>query len=352
MAPICEDHIYQQDIAKIVDSDFVDFSKFFKKSFLITGASGLIGSFLIDVLLFCNDTMHGDINIYALGRSREKLEKRFGQETDHLHFVIQDVCDQLATDQHFDFVIHGASNTHPLLYSSDPVGTISGNIIGINNLLAYCAKHLPEKFLVLSSVEVYGNNTDVTKKLDEKYYGYIDCNTLRAGYPESKRLCEALGQAYLSQYGINVVVARLSRVYGPTMKLDDSKALSQFIKKAVAGEDIVLKSDGEQFFSYCYVADAVSAILKILADGKNGEAYNVADEKSDIRLKDLAKILASFNDKRVVYEIPDETESRGYSTATNAVMDATKLQQLGWHAAYDIEKGLSHTIKILSGANN
>ena len=135
------------------------------------------------------------------------------------------------------------------------------------------------------------------------------------------------------------------------MLMSDTKAISQFIKKAVSGEDIVLKSKGDQFYSYTYVADAVSGLLTILLKGEKGEAYNIADERSDITLKDLAEILAEKAGKKVVFELPDAVENAGYSKATKARLDGSRLKKLGWEAHYDIRTGLSRTVDILKEMN-
>ena len=115
----------------------------------------------------------------------------------------------------------------------------------------------------------------------------------------------SLCQAYISQKSLDVVVPRFTRSYGPTMLMSDTKAISQFIKKGIAGEDIVLKSAGTQYYSYTYVADAISGLLTVLLCGKCGEAYNIAEEHSDIMLKDLAALIAGIKGKKVVFEIPD-----------------------------------------------
>lgn len=181
----------------------------------------------------------------------------------------------------------------------------------------------------------------------QKYLGYIDCNTLRAGYPESKRLGETLCNAYKQTYGLDYTIPRLSRIYGPTMLLSDTKAISQFIKKAVAGEDIVLKSEGTQKYSYTFVTDAVSGILYTILCGKTGEAYNVADAESDVMLKDLAGYLADVAGVKVVFELPDEKERRGYSTATKAMLDASKLEALGWKSQVHMAEGLKCTVEAI-----
>lgn len=162
--------------------------------------------------------------------------------------------------------------TDYMLYATDPIGTITTNLIGAQNMLEFSAQHNAVRFLLASSNEMYGENRGDVEFYDEDYCGYINCNTLRAGYPESKRCSEALCQAYKQQKGLDVVIARLTRSYGPTMNMSDTKAVSQFIKRGVAGEDIILKSEGTQYFSYTYMSDAVSGLLWVLLTGENGEA--------------------------------------------------------------------------------
>jgi len=324
----------------------IDRERFKNKVFFITGASGLIGTFLVDAL------MKADINvkIYAVGRSEEKARKRFSDywNSADFSFVKQDVNLPIDADIECDYIIHGASNTHPIAYSSDPIGTINANVVGTRNILEFAATRSNNpRVMFMSSVEVYGENRGDAEKFDENYCGYIDCNTVRAGYPESKRLGEAMCQAYIKAKNIDIVIPRFSRTYGPTMSDGDSKAIAQFIKKALGKEDIVLKSKGEQLYSYTYVADAAAAVLHILLYGKIGEAYNVSDENSEIMLKDLAKILADIAGTKVVFELPDKVESAGYSTATKAVLDSAKLRQIGWESRYDIKTGLEETVRIL-----
>lgn len=350
--------LYLEDIKAIAEDKSLKFNNFKNKKILITGATGLICSFLVDVLIYRNEKFNDNITVYMIARNEENIKKRFEQykmekiskkNYTNLIYIVQDVCEPFKFNINVDYIIHGASNTHPLMYSSDPVGTITTNVIGLNNLLQYSIKHNTKRIFFMSSVEVYGENNGDIEKFSENNLGYINCNTLRAGYPESKRVCEALCQAYISKYNFDIVIGRFSRIYGPTMQMQDSKAISQFIKNAVNNEDIILKSEGEQYYSYCYVADAVDAMLKIIFDGANGEAYNIANEKSDIKLKDLAQLLASYNNKEVVFEVPNEQEKKGYSTATIAIMDSKKIESIGWKAKYDIKNGLKRTVDIIKG---
>lgn len=315
------------------------------KRVLISGASGMIGSFLIQVLMERPETIY----VTGIGRNEDKARRRFASfwDSPEFTFLSRDINQPLEEDIRADFILHAASNTHPAAYSADPIGTVTTNILGTLNLLRLAASCKGGRFLFASSVEIYGENRGDKEYFDESYCGYLDCNTVRAGYPESKRAGEALCQAFIRQEGVDAVIARLSRTYGPTMLLSDTKAISQFLKKGAAGEDIVLKSAGNQLYSYSYVADAVSGLLTVLLKGEKGEAYNIADPGSDLTLKDLAAMIAGKCGKNVVFELPDEKEAAGYSKATKALMDGSKLRALGWRSLWKMEEGVERTLACL-----
>lgn len=328
-------------------------NKFKGATIMISGATGMMGKCLIDVLMLRNQNYHDEIHIIALSRNEENAKIRLKEYWDSKFFAYQccDVNEKIPEIGDVDYIIHAASNTHPVQYSTDPIGTILANVIGTKNLLDYAVSHQVKRFCFLSSVEVYGENRGDVEKFDESYLGYIDCNTLRAGYPESKRLGETLCNAYERVYDLEFVIPRLSRIYGPTMLSSDTKAISQFIKKAVKKEDIILKSEGNQKYSYTFVTDAVCGILYALFCGKNMQAYNIADEESNISLKDLAEYLAKMAGVNVIYDIPGEKEKTGYSTATKAMLDATNLRILGWKPQVHIKDGLYCTVDSLKRAN-
>lgn len=344
---------YMDDVYYVAGLD-LPWYKLQDRSIMLSGATGLIGSFLIDVILEKNNMCGTDCTVYALGRDKTKALNRFSKHSGDPHFVFIPydvktplICEDVDT---VDYILHLASNTHPVLYSTDPIGTIITNMIGAQNMLDFAVKHSSSRFVFASSNEVYGENRGDVELFKEDYCGYINCNSLRAGYPESKRCGEALCQAYKTQKSLDVVITRLTRSYGPTMLMSDTKAVSQFIKKSIAGEDIVLKSQGTQYYSYTYMADAVSGLLWCLLAGKNGEAYNISDEHGDIMLKDLAAIIAEISGKKVVFELPDAVEAAGFSKATKARLDGHKLHELGWEPKYDIQSGMKRTIDILKSA--
>ena len=342
--------LYLEDVKQVAALD-IEWQKLSGKHFVISGSSGMIGSFLIDVLMHKNRAEDANISVTALVRNEARARERFSaySEDARLNIVKCDINDGVNIPcAKADYVIHAASNTHPVAYASDPVGTVTTNIIGTNNLLKFAAENGCERFVFLSSVEIYGENRGDREYFTEDYLGYIDCNTLRAGYPESKRCGEALCQAYIRKENMDIVIPRLARSYGPTMLKSDTKAISQFIGNGVRKENIVLKSAGTQLYSYTYAADAVSGVLYCLLRGECGHAYNIADPASDITLKDLAGIIAGIAGREVVFEIPDAVESAGFSKATKAIMDGTKIKKLGWQPLYNMQTGLERTIALLS----
>ena len=309
--------LYQEDLKRICETK--DMEGLYGKRFLITGATGLIGVCLIDALMEAN-AEGANITIYALGRSREKAADRLGEyyANDHFHFVERDARASLADLPPVDVIIPLASNTHPLAYSQFPIETIEINVKG--------AEHALEKALTDGATVLYPSTV---------------C------YPESKRLSEALCQSYITEEGVKVKLVRLSRVFGPTMLMSDSKASSQFIVKALKGEDIVLKSKGEQLFSYTYVADAVSAMLHVLIHGEEGVPYNIANKSCDVKLKDFARLCAEWAKKDVVFDLPSETEQKGFSIAMRAILDNERLCAIGWLPGYDMKTAISRTLDIL-----
>lgn len=350
----CNHSLYREDVQAAAGLSFIPWKELHGTSVLITGATGLIGTALIDILMEHNRIQADTpITVYALGRSRERLHHRFAdyEATPYFHYVVQDIRDPLPDDLSFTYMINGASNAHPAAYAKDPVGTILINIQGLSSLLSHAVTHGTKRVLEISSIEVYGQNRGDVASFDETYCGYIDCNTTRAGYPESKRVCEALCQSYRSQYGLEVCLARPSRVYGPTMLPEDNKATAQFIHNVLRGEDIVLKSDGKQRYSYTYMLDVATAFLTILLKGEDGQAYNVADPGSGITLGALAEKMAEQNHCHVRYEIPSHSESAGFSHLKDGVMNAGKLESLGWRAMVSLEDGIQKTIQILSNSD-
>lgn len=339
---------YIEDIEKILNLP-IQWSKLDGKTIFITGATGLIGRSIIDIIMYRNKYNNGRCRVIAASRNIDNLHNNFKEYILDDNFIAleYDVNNKLIINEKIDYIINSASNTHPKSYAEEPIQTILTNVIGLNNLLEFSSKNKVERFVEVSTLEVYGkiDNNKVPIKEDEM--GYINCNILRAGYPESKRVSEALCNAYYEEFGIDFVIARPSRCYGPTVKSSDSKATSQFIKKGIAKENIILKSEGNQLYSYCYMTDAASGILAIMLNGLSKEAYNITDDKSIITLGGLANIVADICGVKVIKDIPDNIEKKGFSNSEFGVIESQKLKNIGWRALTDIYDGIEKTVEIL-----
>jgi len=318
------------------------------KKVMITGATGLIGSFLVDVLLAFNRTQQGDVDVYAVGRSRERLAARFaGAITERLHFVEQDVNEPPTMDFAVDYVIHAASNAYPAAFVKDPVGTILSNVLGTHYLLDYAHAHGAKRFLFVSSGEVYGQGDPALEAFTEEYSGYVDPTAVRSCYPASKRAAETLCASYAQQYGLETVIVRPCHTYGPNATAQDNRANVQFVNSAVAGENIIMKSRGTQMRSYCYVADCVSAMLTVLLDGKCGEAYNIANPAARTTIAGFAQAVAEATGVQVLFEEPDAVAKSQQTAISYAVLDSQKLCALGWQGQYTVEDGVRQTVRTL-----
>lgn len=205
---------------------------------------------------------------------------------------------------------------------------MKANLMGVCHLMDYGLQHDLRRFLYVSTGEVYGEGDG--RVFTEDYSGYVNSMSPRSCYPSSKRAAETLCVAYAEEYGVDAVVARLSHVYGPHFTESDNRVYAQFIRNVLRNEDIVMKSTGEQFRSWCYVADAVKGLLYVLLKGQKGDAYNVADASSNISIRQLATMVADIGGRKVVIDVPEQAERKGYNPVTKSVFSTEKLESLGW----------------------
>lgn len=306
------------------------------KTLLISGGTGFLGSRLIDAVSARN-SVFGD-NIRVINLSRHSLE-----DSEYARYIACDVTNPIPKDIKADYFLHLASNTHPAQYAADPVGTILTNVTGCYNMLQAACGCRAKRFLLASSVEVYGESGK--RFLSEEYCGKIDFNDLRSGYNLSKRTAESLCKSFGVQYGTDCVTVRLARCFGADEK-KDTKAIAQFIDCGLRGEDVLVKSNGRQRYSFCYVADAVRGILIALTRGESGEAYNVSAEDEGKTLGDYARYIASLFGVGVKFA-PDSKDNIGASKATYALLDCTKIKSLGFKPEYSVSEGLKRTAEIL-----
>lgn len=310
---------------------------------LITGATGLIGGCLVEVLM---GRQQKDYHVYAAGRNEERAKAKFRAyaEDPQFHFVKYDVMQPLESDLRFDFIIHAASNASPNFFADSPVEVMKSNILGAANLMEYGMQHGMKRFLYVSSGEVYGEGDG--RVFSEDYSGYVDCTLPRSCYPSSKRAAETLCVSYADEYGCDVVIARPCHVYGPGFTESDNRVYAQFIRNVLRGEDIVMKSTGEQFRSWCYVVDCASALIYILLKGENGQAYNIADPDSNISIRELAELISCIGGKKVILDIPDQSEKKGYNVVKKSLFQTEKLGKLGWEVRGNIVEKMKSVIEF------
>lgn len=309
---------------------------------LVTGARGLIGSFLIDVLMSVNK---GLFTVYGMGRNKQDAEERFKDYNKYFHFIQHDISQPLNNlNINFDYIIHAASNATPNTFITNPIGTIKGIVWGCDNLLSYGITHGLKRFVYISSGEVYGECNDAI--YTEISHGYINNTSWRSCYPNSKILSETLCASYAQQYNIDVVIARPSHIYGPCYTNNDNRAFAQFLNNALQNQDIILKSNGLTQRSYCYIADCISGILTILFYGKSTNAYNIASKEAT-SIKELAETIARLSSVQCKIISPNHIDQQQQSPISHAVLSPTKLEELGWNPQFNIEKGIQHTLIIL-----
>lgn len=341
-------NIVKQDINRIASSN-ISWDKLEGSTVLVTGATGFIGSYIISSLMQRVIDKGADIRVIAMVRNEQRAREKFADymELGKIDFIVGDVKEPVNSDKKADYIIHCASNAAPDLYASDPAGTMEINFFGTSHLLKYATKCGAKKFLYVSTIEVYGK-TENLDTIGEEDFGFISSSNVRSCYPESKKCCENLTICYGKQYGLDVSIGRLSYIYGAGMSKTDAKVCALFARKVAAGEDIVLKSTGEQLRSYTYVSDAITGILTVLLDGENGEAYNIASSKSRITIVDMArKYCALFPEKgsEVKFDLPSDYDKGAFSFIANAVLDSTKLESLGWDAEVCLDDGLTYAVQ-------
>ncbi|MGT2755626.1 NAD-dependent epimerase/dehydratase family protein [Streptococcus ovuberis] len=313
------------------------------KTIFITGATGLIGSQLINVLTVLNKNFELNMKIVAFVRSIEKAHKKFNDIVDQIEIFPGDIKTRIDYPSRIDYIIHGASVTASRDFVETPIDTILTAIDGTKSILNLAIEKQVSGFVYLSSLEIYGNLNKV--EINESDYGTIDPLNVRSSYSESKRMVETLCISYAHQYGVPVKIARLTQTFGPGVEYTDSRVFAQLARSVIEKKDIILHTTGETMRSYCYTLDAVSAIVHILLRGAIGEAYNVANEETFISIRDMAELACTLEKEKSIKVIIDmqDTSSFGYNPTIKINLKTNKLKSLGWLPTTDL-KGMFNTL--------
>ncbi len=346
---------YQEDLKSICDEN-LPFEKLADCRILVTGATGLIGSFLVDALMYLKLYKSMPIKVDILCRNKERAEGLFEEYLNDADFRILkgDLTKEIQTGEEYDYVIHGAGNNHPVAFSKEPVETMKAALLGTMNLLDALVKQRKQdaKFLLLSTGEVYGKTETCEGGNCEEAIGIVDPMNPRSCYPEAKRAAETLCVSYGQEYGIQTNVVRLSYIFGATFQNESTKADVQFLQKAISGNNIVMKSAGSQYRSYCYLADAIRGIFYIMLKGSSGEAYNVSNPETNVTIREFAETLARIAGVQVVFENPDDVEQKGYSKLSRECLNPEKLKGLGYVPKVGLEDAFRRILDIRRRCGN
>lgn len=338
--------VIQEDLVDIYNSK-LNFDALKNKKILITGATGMLATYIVYFLYYLNTEKNKNITIYALVRNKNKAELLFKEFLGDKNFIIvdQDICDEIKIDDDIDLILHLASSANPNTILNNQIGIIKANTIGTLNVFEFAKKNNSKVFFS-STREIYGKveNNDY---INEDDMGICNCLEERACYPESKRISETICKSYQLQYGINYQIARIAHVYGPGMNIEnDGRIMSDIISDIVNGRNIVLKSTGEVLRSFCYISDAIVGILTILLNGQENEVYNLSNEIEEISIKDLAKLCINlFLEKELKIEYKISKSNRGYTKYRRVGLDNSKLNNLGWKIRINLKRGILKTIK-------
>lgn len=340
--------VVQHDLDEILDRD-LPWDELSGSTVLVTGASGMLPSYVVHTLLALNDRHGAGITVHGLVRNGEKAKLLLADVLGRpdFHLVVQDVAAPVDLPGPVDYVIHGASAARPALHGSQPVLTIKANLLGTFNLLDLCVEKAARGFVLMSSAEVYGAQPAETELIDEQSYGGFDFLNPRACYAEGKRAAETICTTYQAQYGITSRVVRFGHVYGPGMALDDGRVQADFAANVVFGKDIVLNSDGSGVRTYTYVADAVAGLFYALLRGEE-TAYNVADPSGLVSIRRLAELFTEVRPERGLrLRFTNESDARSYSLTKKQGLDSARLTALGWSPVVGLPAGLNRMVTHL-----
>jgi nucleoside-diphosphate-sugar epimerase len=353
-------HIYKQphDMNIIISEDIqtilsekIEWDYLRGKTILVTGANGFIPSYIIYLLLELNRIKFQDnpMTLLALVRNKEKATKKFAPfaSREDFRLIVSDVSEPIQFHEKIDIIIHAASQASPKYYGVDPVGTLKANTIGTANMLELAKNNDTEKFIYISSGEVYGVLDGSLNNITESYTGNVDITDVRSCYAESKRMGENMCVCWSHQYGFHVNMLRLSHTYGPGVELDDGRVFGDFVKNVINNEHIVLNSDGKAKRSFLYISDMITALFMILFKGENRQAYNIAADK-ETEIRELATTLCNlYPEKKLSIEFNKAIAPAGYirSASTGAVLSTEKLKKLGWEQKISLEQGFRRMIE-------
>ena len=291
--------IIQEDIREIANELKEVASRLNNKTVFISGGAGFLGRYLVATLDYLNRNVlvHPCKVIVAdtfISGQRDAIPK-----SEHISLLQQDVSKPFRIDGKIDFILHAASIASPIFYNKFRMETIDVGVLGTRNLLDLAREKNVESFLFFSSSEVYGNPDLAHIPTKEDYNGNVSCIGPRACYDEPKRIGETLCMTYAEIHNLPVKIVRPFNIFGPGMRLDDGRVVSNFVVSAMKGEKIPIYGDGLNTRTFCYISDAITAFFLVLFSDQNREVFNVGSDEQELSMKHFADIVIGLvqNDK-------------------------------------------------------
>ena len=333
----------------------LDWQKLRGKTVLLTGATGMLASYVAFFLVYLNEEHAMGMRLLLHVRSEERARARFGAYADapYISFVQHDLREPWQIEGAVDFIIHAASLANPAYYKTMPVEVAEPNVLGTYHLLRLAKEKGTQSFLFFSSGDVYGKMQEGAGEIHEGDCGAADPLDLISCYGGSKRMGETWCRLFFVEYGVPAKIARIAHTYAPTMDMEaDPRVFASFMKCVRDGTDIVMHSDGSARRPFCYIADAVAAFFLILFEGAAGEAYNVSNDRAFLSIRELADVLVQLRPelglKVVAKERPKDAAylENNFNKANRPSAD--KLRALGWQCRYDAAQGFARVWQHIS----
>jgi len=299
---------------------------------LVTGGAGFIGSHLCDYLLNKNHQVICMDNLVTGSLANIKHIKN-----DRFNFIEHNVTKFIDIDGPLDYILHFASPASPIDYLKFPIPTLKVGSLGTHNALGL-AKKKKSIFLIASTSEVYGD--PLVHPQSEDYWGNVNPIGPRGVYDEAKRFAEAITMAYHRYHNIDTKIVRIFNTYGPRMRLNDGRAIPNFLKQALTGKELTAYGDGSQTRSFCYVSDLIEGIYRLLTSNINGPT-NIGNP-TEMTIQQMAeKVLqATSSHSKISYKpLPEDDPKIRQPNIEKAV------KYLDWEPQIKLEEGLITTIK-------
>ena len=317
-----------------------------KSRYLVTGATGYVGS------MFVKDLLNKEADITVLVRNEEKAKAMLGESIKMLLGDITDKSFMDSIDGEYDYIFHFAATTKSATMVSCPVETADGIVEGTKYILELAKRCNVKSMVYVSSMEAYGDiDCSDGHRAKEDELGNIDLFSPRSCYPMGKRMAEHLCFLYWNEYGVPVKIARLAQTFGKGLLPGENRVFAQFAKSVIDKKDIVLKTRGLSMGNYCEITDVIRGLHILLEKGSNGEAYNLVNENSTMRICDMAEMVANeiaHGEIKVIYDI-DESNASGYAADTGLRLSGEKMRKLGFEANVSLKETYLEMIEELKG---